>query len=436
MALGDYPQQTVPQPAPQPAPTGPTGPTGLTPGTYLPSITSGTTSSTPATPQQSVLDQLLYGLGTYDPSILNQAQGVYAGQQRAALQNPYDVSGFGLAGQLLGLQQGQTASDYGFNLQQLGLSQTGEAQTYQQQLAQNDLAQQIQAQANLQQTQAEQSGETARGSTVSSGADTARSNIAAQNAQVLQQLGLQRTAATQAHQLAGQEFGLQGRQLSATEANKMAQYGVQQAQNSLSQNLTQALFGFDQADMSSQLSMLAGALGINEATLQQQLLSSGVINPSMIPGNFSAATGDRGFAGIPTGLPPSGPGSASQYQPMVSQAAQQYGVPAQLLDAIFAHESSFNPSATGDQGTSFGLAQIHLPAHPGITQAQADNPAFAINWTGQELGAAFKQFNGNIPATILYHNDPSGAVYLARTGQYRTDADRQYVQAVMAEMGQ
>ncbi len=43
-------------------------------------------------------------------------------------------------------------------------------------------------------------------------------------------------------------------------------------------------------------------------------------------------------------------------------------------------ESNWNPNAVGDHGTSFGLAQIHLPAHPGITKEQALDPEFALNF--------------------------------------------------------
>lgn len=34
----------------------------------------------------------------------------------------------------------------------------------------------------------------------------------------------------------------------------------------------------------------------------------------------------------------------------------------------------------GEREQSFGLAQIHLPAHPDITKEQATDPYFAIDW--------------------------------------------------------
>ncbi|MFE3776032.1 hypothetical protein [Streptomyces sp. NPDC059122] len=53
-------------------------------------------------------------------------------------------------------------------------------------------------------------------------------------------------------------------------------------------------------------------------------------------------------------------------------------------------ESSWNPNAVGDNGSSFGPFQIHLPAHPGVTAAQAQNPAWATRYmlSAYQRGAA------------------------------------------------
>lgn len=41
-------------------------------------------------------------------------------------------------------------------------------------------------------------------------------------------------------------------------------------------------------------------------------------------------------------------------------------------------ESGWNPGSVGDNGSSFGPFQIHLPAHPGVTAQQAEDPQFAV----------------------------------------------------------
>lgn len=48
-------------------------------------------------------------------------------------------------------------------------------------------------------------------------------------------------------------------------------------------------------------------------------------------------------------------------------------------------ESTLNPNAVGDNGKSFGIAQIHLPSHPEITKEQALDPAFAIEYLAKEI---------------------------------------------------
>lgn len=53
---------------------------------------------------------------------------------------------------------------------------------------------------------------------------------------------------------------------------------------------------------------------------------------------------------------------------------------------------TWNPEIVGDHGTSFGLAQIHLPAHPDISRETAENPYFAIDFLVRNL----KEGKGNM----------------------------------------
>lgn len=70
---------------------------------------------------------------------------------------------------------------------------------------------------------------------------------------------------------------------------------------------------------------------------------------------------------------------------LISRYSASYGVSEADLKATLTCESHLKPDAIGDQGTSFGIAQIHLPAHPNISKAQALDPAFAIRWTAQQF---------------------------------------------------
>lgn len=69
----------------------------------------------------------------------------------------------------------------------------------------------------------------------------------------------------------------------------------------------------------------------------------------------------------------------------VDKYANLYNVKPSLMRSIINCESSYNPSAVGDNGTSFGLSQIHLPAHPDITKEQAFNEDFAIEFMANAL---------------------------------------------------
>lgn len=53
---------------------------------------------------------------------------------------------------------------------------------------------------------------------------------------------------------------------------------------------------------------------------------------------------------------------------------------ADQIIAVIMCESTWNTQAIGDNGNSFGLAQIHMPSHPEITPSQATDGHFAIDF--------------------------------------------------------
>ncbi len=70
---------------------------------------------------------------------------------------------------------------------------------------------------------------------------------------------------------------------------------------------------------------------------------------------------------------------------MVTEASFKFGADAVMLWTILWCESRFDYNAIGDHGTSFGIAQIHLPAHPEITKEQAFDPLFSIYFLAKEV---------------------------------------------------
>lgn len=71
-------------------------------------------------------------------------------------------------------------------------------------------------------------------------------------------------------------------------------------------------------------------------------------------------------------------------------------------------ESGWNAGSVGDNGHSFGPFQINFPTHPGVSAAQATNPAWAAAYMrGQYLAGVAR-----VPDT-MWASDPKHAAALA-----------------------
>jgi hypothetical protein len=87
----------------------------------------------------------------------------------------------------------------------------------------------------------------------------------------------------------------------------------------------------------------------------------------------------------------------------VRKTAEEYGVSAEKMVAIIGCESNWKHTvqsnhvytaknvpkgySVGDREQSFGLVQIHLPAHPTVSKDQAIDPEFAIDFLAKNLKA-------------------------------------------------
>lgn len=108
---------------------------------------------------------------------------------------------------------------------------------------------------------------------------------------------------------------------------------------------------------------------------------------------------------------------ALNFQQLV-QLLQQQGLDsasAAVGAAVALAESGGDPAAVGDQGTSFGLWQIHLPAHPEVSQACALDPSCAaaaaarisqggIDWTPWTTftSGAYQRFVQGVQAAVSW----------------------------------
>ncbi len=80
----------------------------------------------------------------------------------------------------------------------------------------------------------------------------------------------------------------------------------------------------------------------------------------------------------------------------VAPIAKQYNVPDWLWEDVAYTESGFNPNAVGDNGTSFGLFQLHLggqlPASYNSNPTAVQDPTLNAKLAMPALSAAWKQF--------------------------------------------
>lgn len=91
--------------------------------------------------------------------------------------------------------------------------------------------------------------------------------------------------------------------------------------------------------------------------------------------------------------------------PLIIEAyAVHYGTPAAPLINTLRCESGFDPHSIGDKGTSYGLAQIHLPAHADVSKQEAMNPFFSIDFAARnfrdgnaKIWSCFKQLYPDAP---------------------------------------
>ena len=88
---------------------------------------------------------------------------------------------------------------------------------------------------------------------------------------------------------------------------------------------------------------------------------------------------------------------------MIRAKAAEYNVGYNLMVSIVACESNFSSTiqsrhrytkdnvprgySVGDREQSWGLIQLHLPAHPNITKGQALDPYFAIDFLARNIKA-------------------------------------------------
>jgi phage-related minor tail protein len=162
--------------------------------------------------------------------------------------------------------------------------------------------------------------------------------------------------------------------------------------------------------MISGASDLGGALKDKVMSIVQEAISGAMGAAREAAGGILSGAADLGrgaLGAVGIGGGGGGGGGGGEWAQIAGNIANQYGLPPALVAAMAWHESGGgNLNAVGDSGNSFGLFQMHVPAHGGS----------AATWTGAEgayRGAAvmsgrwISAFNA-LGGMAAYTADPEG----------------------------
>jgi hypothetical protein len=128
-----------------------------------------------------------------------------------------------------------------------------------------------------------------------------------------------------------------------------------------------------------------------------------------------------------------------QYAPTIAQAAQQHGLDPNVLASVLFTEhgiqptgNNYNVDANGNQipgNYDRGMAQINSYWHPEISDQQANDPNFAINWAAKTLSGHLQNFGGDYGKAIAAYNIGEGG---ASNPQVFQNQGRAYLNKVVS----
>lgn len=105
--------------------------------------------------------------------------------------------------------------------------------------------------------------------------------------------------------------------------------------------------------------------------------------------------------------------TAGDLEPLITQAAQKYGVSASLIKAVIETESSFNPQAVSSAGAK-GLMQLMDGTAQGLGVTDPFDPAQNIDAGTRYLAAQIMRFGGDENTALAAYN--AGPGRLAKLG--------------------
>jgi soluble lytic murein transglycosylase-like protein len=124
------------------------------------------------------------------------------------------------------------------------------------------------------------------------------------------------------------------------------------------------------------------------------------------PTSSFAATLDAAQASATTS---SASTAATAYEPLIAQAAAQYGLDPAVLHGLIEQESGFDPAARSSAG-ALGLTQLMPGTAASLGVTEPLDPAQSIAGGARYLSEQLQRFGGNIADALAAYNAGPGAV--------------------------
>lgn len=102
-------------------------------------------------------------------------------------------------------------------------------------------------------------------------------------------------------------------------------------------------------------------------------------------------------------------GGSTQYDPLVSAAAQRYGLDPAVLHGLIQQESGFDPSSTSGAG-AVGLTQLMPGTASSLGVTDPLDPAQSIDGGAHYLREQLDRFGGDVVKALAAYNAGPGAV--------------------------
>ena len=102
-------------------------------------------------------------------------------------------------------------------------------------------------------------------------------------------------------------------------------------------------------------------------------------------------------------------GDSGEYDSVIEQAAERYGINPAVLHGLIQQESGFDPSAQSSAGAS-GLTQLMPGTASSMGVANPLNPTESIEGGARYLSQLMSQFGGNAEDALAAYNAGPGAV--------------------------